>query len=640
MQPNQSLPPLSAQKGHPQGLYVLFATEMWERFNYYGMRAILILFMTKALLFDKAFASNLYGSYTGLVYLTPLIGGFVADRFWGNQRSIIIGGLVMAIGEFILFGCASIYDTNNSLATILFFSGLGFMISGNGFFKPNISSMVGQLYPATDTRKDSAYTIFYMGINTGGAIGPIVCGFLGDTGNPHDFKWAFLAGGIAMLLSVLVQVLLHKKYVKGPTGEVLGLTPATATKQFLSPIFITIGLMALTALTIGILYADAKIFPFLSYLLLGAVLLIAYIIFSDKTLNKVEKDRLVVVFIASFFVVFFWSAFEQAGASLNFFADEQTNRSVGFWTIPASLFQSLNSIFVVAFAPLFAWLWLKMGKREPAALTKMAIGLLLLSIGYLVIGAGVKDVAPSIKISFMWLTGMYALHTWGELCLSPIGLSLVNKLAPFKLASLMMAVWFLANAAANKFAGVLSSLYPEEQRKEAVYKINNNNIKTDATTFNWANLSVSRDAVKPGKTWDFILPENKSAGVLGDSINTLSIVAGGNYLNTDDSFKIKRTYPEGVNKKEQKRLKTIGENEPKFLALLMKDGKKLGILREGKNTSNFEVWDIYPPKKSFLGYKLNSLYDFFMLFVVMSGLASLILFILSKRLQKLMHGVR
>ena len=194
-------------KGHPRGLYVLFATEMWERFNYYGMRAVLVLFMTKALLFDKVFASNLYGSYTGLVYLTPLIGGYVADRYWGNKRSIIAGGLVMAIGEILLFFCGSFYNSSQTLSSILFFSGLGVIIAGNGFFKPNISSLVGQLYPKGDRRIDAAYTIFYMGINVGGALGPFVCGLVGDTGNPADFKWAFLAAGIGMLLSVVEEFL-------------------------------------------------------------------------------------------------------------------------------------------------------------------------------------------------------------------------------------------------------------------------------------------------------------------------------------------------------------------------------------------------------------------------------------------------
>jgi POT family proton-dependent oligopeptide transporter len=521
----------STPKGHPKGLYVLFATEMWERFNYYGMRAILILFMTKALLFDKVFASNLYGSYTSLVYLTPLIGGYISDRYWGNKRSIIAGGLVMAIGELLLFFCGSFYDSNQSLASVFFFSGLGFMISGNGFFKPNISALVGQLYPKHDRRIDPAYTIFYMGINVGGALGPFVCGLVGDTGNPADFKWAFLAGGIGMLLSVIVQYVFHQKYVVDAHGAPLGETPdqSPRSRWWTNPVFMTVGLAVLSVLMIGLLYVDANVFSFLSYLLIGALLLIGFVVFSDKSLSILEKKRIAVIFIVSFFVVFFWSAFEQAGASLTFFADEQTDRSLGLnipvWsihlasaallyyvftlykkastglgldekelrvtvfgllallgagivygnisllmgkqsaismdTVPASLFQSLNSIFVVTLAPIFAWLWLKLGRHEPSSPTKMAIGLLLLSLGYLWIAFGVNSVQPGIKVSMIWLTGMYMMHTMGELCLSPIGLSLVNKLAPLKFASLLMAVWFLANAFANKLAGVLSALYPD-----------------------------------------------------------------------------------------------------------------------------------------------------------------------------------
>lgn len=464
----------STPTGHPKGLAVLFATEMWERFNYYGMRAILVLFMTKALLFDKAFASNLYGSYTSLVYLTPLLGGYIADRYWGNQRSIIVGGILMALGEFLLFFCASTYQSAPDVSAMLFFSGLGLMITGNGFFKPNISALVGQLYPKGDRRIDSAYTIFYMGINVGGAIGPIICGLVGDTGNPQDFKWAFLAGGIAMVISVIVQYLYHRKYVVDPNQKVLGLTPNGAPASWLNPINMVIGLTVLSGLMIGALYMDAKVVDYLTYVLIAAPLLIAFIIFSDKTLSKVEKQRVVVIFSVSFFVVFFWSAFEQAGASLTFFAEEQTQRDLGFFTVPASFFASLNSIYVVSFAPVFAWLWLKLGKREPSSPTKMSLGLLLLAIGYLWIAFGVKDVAAGTKVSMIWLFGMYALHTWGELCLSPIGLSLVNKLAPIKFASLLMAVWFLANAAANKLAGVLSALYPDGKTTQFMgYEMNN-----------------------------------------------------------------------------------------------------------------------------------------------------------------------
>lgn len=566
-----------ATEGHPKGLYILFATEMWERFNYYGMRAVLVLFMTKALLFDKAFASGLYGSYTSLVYLTPLIGGFIADKYWGNHRSIIAGGVVMALGEILLFFCGHFYVSMPSASTLLFFSGLGLMIAGNGFFKPNISSLVGQLYPKSDRRIDSAYTIFYMGINVGGAIGPFICGLVGDTGNPADFKWAFLAGAIGMALSVVVQVAFAKQYVVDPDKKELGLAPEGVNASWTKPLFVMLGLAAFAVLAIAMLYFDAKVFTYLPYLLVIATLLIFAIIMTDKTLSKIEKQRVGVIFIVAFFVVFFWSAFEQAGASLTFFADEQTNRHLGLnipsWIIypigaallfliyklfakaktalgnqedsrlrntvfallglaatgliygiahvilsgnsnflleelPASTFQSLNSLFVVSFAPVFAWLWMKLGKYEPQAPTKMAIGLFLLAIGYLWIAFGVKNVAPGVKVSMIWLVGMYMLHTWGELSLSPIGLSLVNKLSPLKFGSLLMAVWFLANAFANYLAGTLSSLYPDNR-----------------TT-------------------------------------------------------------------------------------------------------------------SFLGYTMNNLYDFFMLFVVMAGVASLVLFLLSRKLQKLMNGIR
>ncbi|RBL90684.1 peptide MFS transporter [Chitinophaga flava] len=525
------MPETSQPLSHPKGLYILFVTEMWERFNYYGMRAVLILFMTKALLFSKVFAANLYGSYTGLIYLTPLLGGYIADRYWGNRRSIIIGGIVMATGEMILFISASLFHSYSSTSLLLFFCGLGCMIAGNGFFKPNISSLVGQLYVDGDTRKDTAYTIFYMGINTGGALGPIICGLMGDTGNPADFKWAFLAGGVSMIISVIVQLAFHHRYVTDPGGQVLGLTPKRVPAKLLQPFFIIPGLVLITFLMIGMLYVDTTVVNYLSYLLLAAVGLIAIIILRDKSLTRTEKQRIKVIFIISFFVIFFWAAFEQAGASLTFFADEQTDRKLNWkipvWSIlllsvflmyglynlfrktqkqlssaadqllrrtiygllflfllgiagvdiyllmrrenmllldeiPPSLFLSLGSIYIVIFAPFFAWLWPRLGRHEPSAPVKMAIGLLLLSLGYLWIVFGVKEISPSTKVSIIWITGMYALHSFGELCLSPIGLSLVNKLSPLKFSSLLMAVWFLATAAANKLAGVLSTLYPDK----------------------------------------------------------------------------------------------------------------------------------------------------------------------------------
>jgi proton-dependent oligopeptide transporter, POT family len=292
-------------KGHPKGLYVLFATEMWERFNFYGMRAILVLFMIKALLFNEVFAANLYGSYISLIYLTPLLGGYMADRYWGNRRSIIAGGFVMAIGELILFCCGTVYHSSPQLSLFLFFSGLGLMIAGNGFFKPNISIMVGQLYPKGDRRKDSAYTIFYMGINTGGALGPFVCGLVGDTGNPADFRWAFLVGCIGMLLSILTLRIFHRKYVVTPANEVLGLTPPGVSGPILKPLVIVTGLILLSCCTIGLIYTDAKLFGYLSYLLVIAPILIAGIIFSDKNLSTKEKQHVGVIyrlFLCHFFL--------------------------------------------------------------------------------------------------------------------------------------------------------------------------------------------------------------------------------------------------------------------------------------------------------------------------------------------------
>jgi POT family proton-dependent oligopeptide transporter len=533
------------EKGHPKGLYILFATEMWERFNYYGMRAILILFMTQALLFERDFSSNLYGSYISLIYLSGLVGGYFADRYWGNQRSIIAGGLVMVISEIILFFCASVYNTAPGLASILFYTGLGMMIAGNGFFKPNISNLVGQLYRTNDSRKDAAYTIFYMGINLGGALGPLICGAVGNTGNPADFKWAFLAGAVAMLISVIVQVIFHRKYVMDPEKNVLGLIPKSSPSYTLTPVFTIVSLAIISAISIALIYIDAAVFSYLFYLLLACFVIIPLIIYTDKSLTRDEKSKVAVIIVVCFFVIFFWSAYEQTGASLVFFAEDQTNRdiswlkipvwlvavlsaallyytynlykrtarnlagpynsalrqtvyfllalmalgvtvgniylfaggsdSIGRDIIPTSWFQAVNSIFIVLLAAFFAWLWTALGKNNPSAPTKMALGLFLLGMGYLWIAYGVKSVQPGVKVSMIWLIVLYFLHTSGEMCLSPIGLSLVNKLSPIKFSSLLMAIWFTANAFGNKFAGSLSALYPEAGKPTSFlgYKMEN-----------------------------------------------------------------------------------------------------------------------------------------------------------------------
>ena len=418
--------------GHPKGLQVLFYTEMWERFSYYGMRAILVLYMTRALGFDVARASTVYGNFTGLAYLMPLAGGYIADRWWGNRRSILVGAMVMALGQFLMFLGASNY-ANAAVAVPMLWAGLGVIICGTGLFKANISSMVGSLYAPDDRRKDSAFTIFYMGINIGAFLAPLVCGGLGDTGRPSDFRWGFLAAAVGMTAATIIFQLCKDRYVVDAEGRPLGLPRAQRLAVHGS--------------------AD-----------------------HDAPLVRQDWERVAVIFILSFFVIFFWMAFEQAGASLTVFADRQTDRGLFGWTVPASWFQSVNAVAIVLFAPVFAWLWQKLGARklDPSTPVKMSLGFVFLGLGYLVIAFGVKGVGPDVKVSMMWLVGLYLLHTFGELCLSPIGLSAVSRLSPPRFASLMMGVWYLASSAANKMAGVLSSFYPEAGKPTPVllgYKV-------------------------------------------------------------------------------------------------------------------------------------------------------------------------
>lgn len=523
------------KEGHPRGLYLLFSTEMWERFSYYGMRAIFTLFLIGAMSYDKEAASEMYGNYTGLVYLTPLIGGYIADNYWGNKRSIIVGGTLMALGQFFLFLCASFLGQGILTHTLLIL-GLGLLVLGNGFFKPNISSMVGTLYPDNDPRKDSAYTIFYMGINFGAFFSPLVCGFFGVTGDPADFKYGFLAACVGMIIGVVSFLFGKDKYLVTPEGEEIGGVPRIAESTMMLESHVDeisssqihtdkskIGLFVLLeVLVFGLLYwlFDGDYIGALIYSL--SCVVPVYII-TDKTLVKEEKRNILVIYILAFFVVFFWAAFEQAGASLTYFAEEQTDRflpnffdldltltskvisivtftalSVGLtkfvgirlnksFDLPTylsviifavtisfiffssgeevntSYFGSLNPIFIIVLAPVMSSLWMTLeGKNiHIASPTKQAIGLALLSFGYFFIAYGVDDVPVGEKVSMMWITTLYLVLSIGELSLSPIGLSMVNKLSPARFASLLMSVWLLSSATANKFAGVLSALYPE-----------------------------------------------------------------------------------------------------------------------------------------------------------------------------------
>ena len=405
--------------------------------------------MTKILLMKDADASQIYGSYTGLVYLTPLLGGYLCDKYLGNRRSIVIGGLLMALGQFCMFLSASA-GANGGIS--IMWMGLTAIIIGNGFFKPNISTMVGQLYPANDRRIDSAFTIFYMGINLGAFFSPLVCGSM-------DFKWGFLAACIGMLIGLVVFILGQKKYLVSEEGKNIGLP---VKKLDVKSIGMIIGSIAIIFFMLNFKQIVGSDVDIISYFIYGSMVAMPIIIFSDKSLSKIETQRITVIFILAFFVIFFWGAFEQAGASLTLFADRQTERTLFGWEMPASYFQSVNPLAVIALAPIFSIIWgfLYMRKLEPSSPKKMAIGLGLVALGYVVIAIAVKGLGIDDKVSMWWLIALYIIHTMGELCLSPIGLSMVSKLAPLRLSSLMMGTWFLANAAANKFAGTLSALIP------------------------------------------------------------------------------------------------------------------------------------------------------------------------------------
>ena len=435
----------SAFFGHPRGLGLLFLTEMWERFSYYGMRALLVLYLVNKLEWDTARAAGLYGTYTMLVFLTPMIGGYLADRFIGTHRSLVIGALIISCGHFVL----ALPGMN------AFYTGLGLVIIGTGFFKANVSTMVGQLYGDGDTRRDSGFTLFYMGINTGAFLGPLVCGYLAQS-DRFGWHYGFAAAGVGMLLGLTGYVLLKRRFL-GAIGDTPRGAPANRLASDDKDISTRSGVLGLVGgAAVAWLVADS-----LLGVIMGSVIGAALAISVLGTHGE-ERKRVVALFIVSFFVVFFWAAFEQAGSSMSLFADRNTNLQAGDFTIPSTWFQSVNAFFIIFFAPVFAAMWLALGHRhrEPSTALKMSIGLALVGTGFLLLAIGGGRADAGIKVSPMWLVGAYLFHTFGELCLSPVGLSYVTKVAPVRFASLLMGVWFLANATANKVAGFLAGYTP------------------------------------------------------------------------------------------------------------------------------------------------------------------------------------
>ena len=390
----------------------------------------------------------------------------------------MLGGLLMACGQMLLFWSASIFSSNLELAKTVLYIALGVIIFGNGFFKPNISSMVSSLYPKEEKSKlDSAFTIFYMGINVGAFLGQFICPMIGDVKDAAGvrdvfaFKWGFLAASLAMLIGTATFYLLKNKYVVTPTGRAIGDLPSKsdssdfeegeAQKASFTNTALMLSLVSFAALAALFHFAFEQ--NYIYSCIYGSGLTLAGLIVSDKSLTKIERDRIFVIYIVSFFVIFFWAAFEQAGSSLTFIADNQCDRHFFGWNMPPSMVQIFNGLFVVMLAVPFSMLWDKMRAKgkEPISPAKQAVGLLLIALSYFIIAFNVDGLGNSGLLAVKWLILLYLIQTCGELCLSPIGLSMVNKLAPVKFASLLMGVWFLSTSAANKFAGMLSALYPD-----------------------------------------------------------------------------------------------------------------------------------------------------------------------------------
>lgn len=564
-------------KGHPKGLWVLFGTEMWERFNFYGMRALLTLFLVNSLAFKEADASIIYGGFLALCYLTPMLGGFISDRFLGNRNCILMGGSLMALGQLLLFFSASTFGSNAETAKTLMWLALFIIIFGNGFFKPNISSMVGSLYPKQEKSKlDSAFTIFYMGINLGAFLGQLICPIIGDVKvngirDIHAFKWGFLAASMAMVLGTIVFFLLKNKYVVTPTGRPIGGLPKHNTNedfeegeaqkaQFTTRalitslfIFVVLFFMFRYMLVGEVWFKDVTVGSLIKGIIYPAIysigIALAVLIVSDSSLTKIERQRIFVVYIVSFFIIFFWAAFEQAGSSLTFIADNQTDRHLFGWNMPPSMVQIFNGLFVVALAVPFSLLWdkLRAKGKEPVSPLKQAIGLLVIALSYFIIAHNVKSLGTDGMLAVKWLILLYFIQTCAELCLSPIGLSLVGKLSPKRFSSLLYGVFFISNAAGYALAGTLGSILPA----------------------------------------------------------------------TGDKFK---------------KATELGANLQDVL------DKKVTLTPEQIKLFNENQLPLANP--TFAGFEIHNLFEFFMVFVVLCGIAGIILALISPVLKKMMHGVK
>ncbi|HEX8400370.1 MAG TPA: peptide MFS transporter [Allosphingosinicella sp.] len=434
--------------GHPRGLFVLFFAEMWERFSYYGMRALLILYLTKHWLYSDGDASIIYGAYTALVYITPVIGGYLADRYLGQRKAVAFGAVLLTIGHCFMAFEGNGSGHQNDPALNIFWLALAFIIVGSGFLKANISVIVGQLYPRTDVRRDGAYTIFYIGINLGAFIGTLIAGYLGET---YGWGYGFGAAGIGMLLGLLVFIwgkpaLLGRGEPRDPAR----------LKQRVAGMPLEWLIYLAGIVTVGIVWLLIQYQALVGSLLgIAGALLVAYVLYTAVVkLPREDRDRIFAAMSLILGSILFWALFEQAGSSLNLFADRYVDAPV-----PASVLQAINPGYIILLGPVFAALWTFLGRRglEPSAPAKFGLALIQLGAGFLVLVAGATAVGVDVPTPVLFIFLIYLLHTTGELCLSPVGLSAMNRLAPAHMASLIMGTWFFASATGNFAAGLIAA---------------------------------------------------------------------------------------------------------------------------------------------------------------------------------------
>ena len=611
----------SNRKIHPKALFALFMVELWERFSYYGMRALLILYMTASVIdggfaFDDAKAYGIYGAYGALVYLTPLIGGFFADKLVGFRKAIVWGAVLMAIGQFTLF-------LSGNANEVSFYIGLAVLVVGNGFFKPNISSMIGRFYEEGDKRRDGAFTLFYMGINMGAFLAPLTCGAIGEN---EGWQYGFLTAGIGMVIGYLVFVWGSKQGIyedvgNGPDVELdKPIIPGLSNKML--PAVATV-VMIILASTL-IVYNDIVDI----ILVLLAALVIGYLLYEAGKMELQAKQRIWVVVVLLFFTTVFWTFFELAGSALSLFTARNVDRSLFGYEIKTTFFQSFNPLFIMLFAPIFSWVWIKLSNanKEPAAPYKFGMGLVLLGLGFLALNLGGAS-ATAGMIPAMFMVLLYLLHTIGELTLSPVGLSLVTKLSPRHMVGFLMGIWLLSSSLAHQGGKHIAKLTTVNEKTI---------VQSDA--FKTSKMDEDVKTLLLSKKFTNKLDDSSIESVLTDSSFISELNLKGNKSYTKSNVYVKEALEEAESYKGTKKEKMLSAANVSFITYeentITADTVSQSELKKlTENTPGTAVIN------SIRSESLNKGLSVFEMLGFIAMACGLILFLIGKPIKKWMHGI-